>query len=712
MVIDNIWVLILSLIPSFFNIGIACYVFFALPRNKTINIFGYFLIAIALWQIQDVLFRTITTVQQANFLDHLFCIGWISAGPVGFHFVCSYSSKPIVKKWYFPVLNYTPFLILERIYISNYNVKFHYNDTWGWVTAPGTTNIDGILRMAILIMTLSSVTVLLHHAYKMRNHKLRRVPAFLIAMGILIPTLVGVIAQVAYPLLLNRDEVPITSMFMTLFSVATIISLKKYRLFDISEYVEVESVLQNLKNIVLVVAPNKKVLYMNAHAQSLFDWDETTARPNDAADIFCNGDHYYNFLSQVFDPALAGQFTKGYTAAMQTRHGTRMEVQLYAEAIVTNRKVQGVLIVGNDITAHMQMLEELKTCNERYDLVSKATNDMVWDWDLASGKIYWNRQGWKKIFNDELCSEIGTEQDWASRIHPDDLPKGVALKKRIFDGTIGDSFILELRMIKKASAIIYLHVRGYVIKDAAGKPVRLIGASQDITLRKKAEIKLQEEQLAKHREIADAVIIAQENERRNIGAELHDNVNQLLTSATLYLNLARTERENGEPFFKKSESMITHAINEVRRLSHSLIPPSWGGETLVEAISHLLEASEKSGLFVLQKELDEFCEAEIPFKLKLNLYRIVQEQLNNIIKHAQASKVLVRLSRSETHIYLTIQDNGVGFEPARRSKGVGLTNMETRAFLHGGKLTISSAPGGGCVLQVAFPQAKVSGTIY
>lgn len=152
--------------------------------------------------------------------------------------------------------------------------------------------------------------------------------------------------------------------------------------------------------------------------------------------------------------------------------------------------------------------------------------------------------------------------------------------------------------------------------------------------------------------------------------------------------------------------MIGHAITEVRRLSHSLIPPSWGGETLVEAISHLLEASEKSGLFAVQKDLDDFCEAAVPFKLKLNLYRIVQEQLNNIIKHAQANHVVVRLRHDEANIYLTVQDDGIGFDPSRKSKGVGLTNMETRAFLHGGSLTINAAPGGGCILQVAIPLAQ------
>lgn len=712
MVIDNIWVLFLNLIPALFNIGIACYVFFALPRNKTINIFGYFLIAISLWQIQDVLFRTINTVAQANLIDHLFCIGWISAGPLGFHFACSYSGLPIVKKWYFPVLNYTPFLILERFYISSYNVNFKYNNDWGWVTAPGTTKIDGILRLAILVITLSSIAVLLVHAYKMRNDKVRRVPAFLIAMGIFIPVMFGVLGQVAYPLLLNRDELPVTSIFLTLFSVATIISLKRYRLFDISEYVAVESVLENLKNIVLVVAPDKKVLYMNTHAQSLFNWEAQTARPHDAADIFCAGDHYYDFVAQVFDPALAGSFTKSYTAAMKTHDGTRIEVQLYAEPIVTNNKVQGVLIVGNDITAHMQMMHDLKVSNDRYDLVSKTTNDMVWDWNLVTGKIYWNREGWHKIFDEELPAGEGSAKQWVERIHPDDYQKALDLNTKIFNGTITDSFTQELRVVRKSGDIVYLFVRGYVFQNEEGKPVRLIGASQDVTLRKKAEIKLQEEQLAKRREIADAVIIAQENERRNIGAELHDNVNQLLTSATLYLNLARTEKENSEPFFKKSEGMITHAINEVRRLSHSLIPPSWGGETLVEAISHLLDASEKSGLFVVQKELADVDEAAMPFKLKLNLYRIVQEQLNNIIKHAQADWVLVRLEQNDAQLILTIQDNGVGFDTSRRTKGVGLTNMQTRAFLHGGTLDISSVPGGGCVLQVSFPVAQLSASVY
>lgn len=703
MVIETTWGLLLNLLPALFNIGIACYIYMVLSRNKTTTLFGFLLLAVALWQIQDVLFRTIDTAAEANFVDHFFCVGWIGAGPLVFHFACQYASFGVVRKWYFPLCTYLPFILLQRFYVSDYSVHFVYNEDWGWITAPGVTKVDGLLRIAILILTLAAVAILLRHAYKMRNDQKRKIPAMIIAIGILIPTIGGVIAQIAYPLLFNRQEIPIASILMTFFSGATVVALRKYHLFNIGEYVAVEDVLESLKKIVLVISKDKKVLYMNAHAQELFQWNEDAPVSKPLSDIFCTTADFNHFESAVFEPALTGQFIKDFTTNMQTSDGVQMNVQLYAEPIVRNKSIQYVLIVGNDITSYMQTLEDLRLSKERYDLVEKATNDMVWDWDLTTGKVYRNKEGWRKVFREVLQNEIGTEEEWLSRIHPDDIAKGADLKQRVESGDIGESFSLDVRLIKKDGGIVYLLDRGYVMKDAQGKPIRLIGAVQDVTLRREAEIKLQQELLLKNKEIADAVIIAQENERRLIGAELHDNVNQLLTSATLYLNLARSENEGRETFFNKSEDMISLAIKEVRKLSHSLIPPSWSGETLVEAIKHLLEASENSGLFIVKKDLCGFSEEDVPFKLKLNLYRIVQEQLNNIIKYAHASHVLVQLTQNENSIQLTISDDGVGFDTSKRSKGVGLTNIETRAFLHDGSMKIISAPGQGCTLEISIP---------
>jgi two-component system sensor histidine kinase UhpB len=379
----------------------------------------------------------------------------------------------------------------------------------------------------------------------------------------------------------------------------------------------------------------------------------------------------------------------------------QMDVLLSAEKIINNKHVQGLLIVANDVTEKLKTLKALKESNDRYNLISKATNDMVWDWDLATGKIYRNREGWRKIFDIELKNETGTAEDFMSRIHPEDFSKIFLLKNSI-EELASDHFEIEFRVVKKNGSIAYLSDRGYVVRDENGSVVRLIGATQDVTQRKLAEMKLKEEQLRHHREVTDAVISAQENERRHLGAELHDNVNQILTSAMLFLNLAESEEKDKTTLLKHARGILGNAMNEIRKLSHSLIPPSLNAESLSEALTRIVDNTRKSGLTV-HSEVTRFDEDILSEKMKLTIYRIIQEQFNNINKHSKAKSISVQLLLKNGQLILTIKDDGVGFDPSKSLKGVGLTNIRTRTSLHHGRIKILSAPGQGCTLEVSFP---------
>jgi two-component system, NarL family, sensor histidine kinase UhpB len=354
----------------------------------------------------------------------------------------------------------------------------------------------------------------------------------------------------------------------------------------------------------------------------------------------------------------------------------------------------------------MNNLQALQESNERYNLVSKATNDMVWDWDLSTGLIFRNEEGWKKIFQTPLESESGTEEDWEAMIHPEDLEKLRMAKTRICNEPGKEFFEIECRVKRKDGSYAWILDRGYVVRNPEGKPARLIGASQDITEKKRAEQQLKEEQLRRQREITDAVILAQENERRKIGAELHDNVNQILACTLLYMNMAKKDGHDKEFLSAKSEEMINSAIGEIRKLSHSLIPPSLNGENLSEALGRVIEPAQKSGLLEVEKDLQLTEETSIPEKLKLTIYRIAQEQMNNILKYAEAKKVTLKLLQEAGELLLIIKDDGIGFDTTQKSKGVGLLNMRTRAYLHNGIIRIVSSPGNGCTLYATFPVVK------
>jgi two-component system sensor histidine kinase UhpB len=164
-----------------------------------------------------------------------------------------------------------------------------------------------------------------------------------------------------------------------------------------------------------------------------------------------------------------------------------------------------------------------------------------------------------------------------------------------------------------------------------------------------------------------------------------------------------TDEEMRQELLERSTELVSNAINEIRKISKSLITPGLREIGLFESIEDIIDDLKVAGAqFAINLDLENITEEQIEDRQKLTIFRIVQEQLNNIVKHAQATQVLIRLSGEGDHIVLTVADNGVGFEVGRHRKGVGITNIISRAELLNGKVDIQSAPGEGCTLSVSL----------
>ncbi len=594
--------------------------------------------------------------------------------------------------------------------------------------------------------------------------------------------------------------------------------------------------------------------------------------------------------------------------------------------------------------------DAVKLSNERYALVAKVSSDMVWDWNLLTGEVYRSKDGWEKIFSATSYNPAGTESDWDSRIHPDDLEKVNRIKEGIFNSSDQYLFKTECRVLADNGAYIHIEDNGYIMRDEQGKPVRVIGASKNITEQKQAEEELKKLSLVAHQttnavmvtdtdqkiqwvneaftritgfthnevigkkpgdflqgpetskvvvrymrmkikkqvpyacdiinytkagqkiwlrvqcqpefdtsgqhigyfaiqtditkekeaeealrsseerhrylfnnnpacmflwdietlrildsnetasklygyskeeflqltildlrkkeewgkittlvekiklnpelknfgtwkhmtkkgedifmditshqipyngrqavmamandvtekiilqqnleaeraqkqnEITNAVITAQEKEREQIGRELHDNVNQILASSLLYLGVAKRYVQDPK-VLAETDQLINSAIKEIRILSHSMIPPSLEETSLQKALYNIIKIVGTTSSFAIHNKLDCVDESNMPDKLKLSIYRIVQEQLNNIHKYAKAKNVYITLCCDNKTIVLYIKDDGIGFDTAKKYEGVGLMNIKTRASLYNGKVTINSAPDKGCELCIVF----------
>ncbi len=228
---------------------------------------------------------------------------------------------------------------------------------------------------------------------------------------------------------------------------------------------------------------------------------------------------------------------------------------------------------------------------------------------------------------------------------------------------------------------------------------RILMTAIDVT-----EKSLYEQKLTK------AAIHAQEEERYEIGGELHDNICQILVSALIYLKMMKDSLPPGLiEYFNQTSLYISQAMEEIRNLSHRLAPALFDETTLEDAFKDLLHKFNIEGKFQILLRFDRFAKKRgLARDLQLNLYRILQEQLRNISKHAKATKLEVGMSIYNDVLIFRIVDNGVGLSSEQSRKGIGLANMKRRAGIFSGSFEIFSRAGGGCEVRVEVPLAKSS----
>lgn len=259
---------------------------------------------------------------------------------------------------------------------------------------------------------------------------------------------------------------------------------------------------------------------------------------------------------------------------------------------------------------------------------------------------------------------------------------------------------------KKDGAVITVEIISHSI-IYENMPVKLVLAN-DITLKLKAEKELAEERKLQQKLITDTSIKVQEREREEIGRELHDNINQLLAAAKLYLDYAIKKDNLHSDRLEKSRENIILAIDEIRKLSRTLVAPSLGDITLTEALTELIDNINQVTPLYAELNTEKYTGESIDKNIELMFYRIVQEQINNIIKHAHAKNVSITLSTTARHTVLKIKDDGVGFDTSKTAGGIGLKNINNRVSYYDGITRIISSPGEGCTLEISVPLTKNS----
>lgn len=214
---------------------------------------------------------------------------------------------------------------------------------------------------------------------------------------------------------------------------------------------------------------------------------------------------------------------------------------------------------------------------------------------------------------------------------------------------------------------------------------------------------LEQMKLMHEKDILKTELEIQEQTFQNISREIHDNIGQKLSLAKLHLNTLRfSNPEFAEKQVLESVDIITQSIRDLSDISRSMSTELILNNGLIRALEFEMEQLEKSGIY--QIELAVTGESVfLPPQTELLIFRIIQEALNNIIKHAKADHISIKMQYSVKELDLSISDNGTGFFPETVQKSNGLFNMKKRAEMINGHFNISSTPGTGTIINIQIP---------
>jgi PAS domain S-box-containing protein len=451
-----------------------------------------------------------------------------------------------------------------------------------------------------------------------------------------------------------------------------------------------------------------KVTLWNPAAKQIFGWSEEEALGRNYSHLVNPKEHRADFET-LLGRTLQGESSFGLEFLRQRKDGAQIYINSSAAPLHDARgNVMGVMAVMLDITQHKRAEAALLASEKRFkQLVENSPFPLVLV-DAKNDIEYLNPKFLQILgYNSK---DLPNLRVWTNLAYPDRVYRknvmeawGSALKKATQEGTEIEP--VEFQVTCKDGTVRIMEISGAPISEG-----KYFAIFKDLTERKQAEEKLRvsEQNL---RYLTSQLFTTQERERKRIAYELHDELGQSLM--TLKLMAGSIEKGKSLKQIKDTcrqmRAYLNEAVENVRLLSRELSPRNLENFGLVIALNRLINDFAKlHHLEQLHAEIDEINDL-FSMEAQLNLYRIIQECLTNIAKHAQATQLSLIVKRHEESVTFQVEDNGKGFGigqvlSSETSKGgIGLASMDERARMLGGSLEIRSQEGQGTLISFTIP---------
>ena len=367
--------------------------------------------------------------------------------------------------------------------------------------------------------------------------------------------------------------------------------------------------------------------------------------------------------------------------------------------------VVAVGTVANDITDRRLTEQALREQRTLLAEAQKVAGLGSWEWDPDTGRVSWSSELYRilGVLPQDLAPSF---ENYLERVHPEDRQQsGAMVARALMDSR---SFSMLERIVRPGGEVRYLRSQGEVVRNERGKPIKILVACVDITEQRHSESALRQAAQDLHG-LTRRLVQAEEAERRRLARELHDRVGQSLSALNINLDIISRESHALTPALRQrlddSLGLVDNTLQSIENVMAELRPPLLDEYGLGAALGwHAEEFSRRTGVKVAVADRDPAGSKNARPEAAVALFRIAQEALNNVLKHAKAANVRLEVSATDEELILDVQDDGQGFDPATARRGRwGMTTMRERAEAAGGQLHIASSPGEGTRIHARVP---------
>lgn len=688
-------------IPAMVNFALFLYSIF-LPANRVNRLFSLFIFLLGIAQLADAMMHSSATMESASMWHHIALSPWTLIAPIGVLFCVEMTNDSRLNKSWFFSLTLMPALVFQFMIAAHLDSAVMINDPfWGWIGKPvsDAPTISIYLYVASLSLLMP---VLLWNAYfrNRKNDKLRT-QFLLLAIGVTVPYVGGVICEVILPFTFGVNSIPVAGPLMTTFTICSFVAIRHHRILDYSPRHQFNRILEAMTDGVMITDNSGRIMYANPALAKMVD---------------CPSDELVGHTTDFFlQDATQRVFIPEGTQELQLRckGGQKIWVVASASPCVDSKGNRiGITCVVTDIDEQKRTHEKISRNEKRLRRAQAMAHVGSWELDFTTGKTCWSSEACR-IFGYSDNQDVQSFDKWVQLIHPSDLTAVMnAIKNTQSTGAESD---FEHRIVLKNGTVKHIHSIIQFEYDDMNTPVGLFAICQDVT-----EIRTTDQKLRMTTEELETYIYKSSHDMHAPLASILGliNVSRMEVqdqTAAKYLGMIESQAKKLDTvrveFIKAMHIKDVNFINEEVHVN-TMIGDILRDLRMSEGFSRMnFNINVAPGQKVIANE----------FLMKTILQNLIENSIKYQDYNRDQSLLLIDLEQSGSTTSITIEDNGIGIDPSLHDKifdmyfktednrdgsGLGLYLVKKAVEKLDGKMSVRSSPGQGTCFTLSFAKSN------